>query len=73
MMLQALLYLEDNQIEEVLAAVSQWCKQTNTDIQNEDGRRVLIAAINIIYDRPSCNVLSELRKHFQFNDPFPTP
>lgn len=47
-MLQSLISLQDDQIEIVLAAVTEWCSEHDVSIDSPDGRRAILAAVDVI-------------------------
>lgn len=52
-MLQSLISLSDDEIEQVTATVSEWCRANHCSIDSQDGHRALTAAIELVQSRHS--------------------
>jgi hypothetical protein len=59
--LQALIYLSDQDIDRVMTAVRGWCIEHNCEIDSSEGRRALTIAIDIVQSHGEQNsVVTEL-------------
>jgi len=52
-MLMSLISLSDNEIERVMAAVGQWCRENHCEVDSEAGRRALTTAIDLAQTQSS--------------------
>lgn len=59
-MLQALINLDDDQMEAILSAVLDWCKTRGVNIESDEGQRAVSIAVDILCSRKLVNFRFDL-------------
>lgn len=59
-MLQSLISLNDKDITVVLDAVKTWCDSRNVVVDSQEGRRAVIAAVDLVCNHAPVDLLTKM-------------